>query len=289
MLKLPSSHQQPLFNQRHKQITNRCHYVLKRCGISKGHIRKSIRAMAQWFWLEKINPEAIKNSPDLSSPYVRPVSKTIWDERFDITTSIVNQPVTKQFLKFIGSKQELSDHRFYGYVAALALLHLMDGMMGVKPEDLDALENFGGPHEEGGADYTAFLIEDERNTMIENMLGKAEEFVFKSDAFTEQAEFGQKGKRQTEISWEPIVEQEIKLMVKNKEINTYRNKSGNNIGKIKITRLSDYLHTRIRSYNLKPLLKSEIQKDKPYCPRLFPSNPKTVARRLPEILARLKI
>jgi hypothetical protein len=245
--------------------------------------------MAKWFWSQKLTPKVFNATPDFAAPYTRPVSNTIWDERFNLTTSIANQPVTKQFLEFIGSKQQFPDHRFYGYVAALALLKIMEGLMSTKPEDLKAFENFGGLHEEGGTDWSALELEGETSTMIENMLGKAEEFVFKSDAFTEQAKLGEIGKRQPEKSWEPVVEQEIRRMVKNKSIDAYRKKSRKNIGGINIAGFSDYLHTRIRSYDLKPLLESECQKDMPYCPRLFPKSSKTLARRLPGILARLKI
>jgi hypothetical protein len=270
----------PLWNQRVELISGRCYFVLEKQGISRKNIRSFTRAMHKWFCSEKVAPKVSVGGSDYFSPYTRPVSMTIWDERFDLTKSIANQPVTKKFLKMIGSQEQLPDHRFYGYVAALALLEIMDGLMGTRPEELSAFENFGGPHEEGGPDWTAFELEEESNTMIENMLGKAEEFVFKSDALTEQAEFGQKGKRQTEI---------IKLMVNNNSISNYRHKSGKNVGKINITGLSNYIHTRIGSYGFKPLNKSEIEEEERYCPRQFPTNSKTIARRLPKILARLNI
>jgi hypothetical protein len=191
-----------LWKQRVETISGRCYFVLEKQGFSRKDIRAFVRALAKWFWREKIIP-ASNDGPDFSSPYTRPASKTIWDECFELTTSVANQPVTKKFLKHIGSKQELPDHRFYGYVAALALLHLMHGMMGKRPEDLGAFVDFGGPYEEGGPDYTAFEIEDERDTMIENMLGKAEEFIFKADAFEEAARKGAEGAPPTDRRWEP--------------------------------------------------------------------------------------
>jgi hypothetical protein len=172
----------------------------------------------------------------------------------------------------IGSQKQLPDHRFYGYVAALALLEIMHGLMGTRPEELDSFGNFGGPHEEGGPDWTVLELDDERNNMIENMLGKAEEFVFKADVLTEQAELGKISSRPTEKSWEPRVEKEIKRM--GVQIENFRFQTGEKKGAFNITRLADYLHIHILTDN---------------CPRLFPKNPKTIRQRLPEILARLNI
>jgi hypothetical protein len=289
---VPTSHHplpESLWKQRVELISGRCYFVLEKQDISAKDIRSFVRAMAKWFWKQKAPEVKTDNNPEYSAPYTRPVSKTIFDERFDLSASIANQPVTKLFLETIGGQKQLPDHRFYGYVAALALIEIMTGLMGTRLEELDSFKGFGGSHEEGGPDWTTLELEDETNSMIENMIGKAEEFVFKADEFTGQAGFGQEGRRQPEISWEPMVEQEIQLMMKNNSINAYRNKSGKNIGKIKITGLSDYLHTRIRSYGFKPLLDSEVLKDKRYCPRQFPGNSKTIARRLPNILARLNI
>jgi len=207
-LEVPTLHHPPpksLWSQRVESISGRCYFVLEKQDISREDIQPFVRAMAKWFWREKVAPKVFDGSSDFSSPYTRPVSTTIWDERFDLTTSIANQPVTKQFLKMIGSQKELPDHRFYGYVAALALLHLMQGLMGTRPEELDAFENFGGPHEEGGPDWTALELEEASSDMIENMLGKAEEFVFKADAFEEAARKGGEGAHPVNHRWEPPV------------------------------------------------------------------------------------
>jgi hypothetical protein len=194
-----------LWNQRADSISGRCHFVLERQGISQKDIRSFVQAMAKWFWSEKVTPSVSNGSVDFSLPYTRPVSRTIWDERFDLTTSIANQPVTKQFLKMIGSRKELPDHRFYGYVAALTLVEIMEGLMGTRLEELGTFENFGGPHEEGGPDWTAFELAEETNSMIESMLGKAEEFVFKADAFEEAARKGAEGSHPVDDRWEPPV------------------------------------------------------------------------------------
>jgi hypothetical protein len=231
--------------------------------------------MAKWFWSQKLAQKVFNATPDFAAPYTRPVSNTIWDERFNLTTSIVNQPVTKQFLEFIGSKQQLPDHRYYGYVAALALLDIMDGLTGTKPEDLEAFKNFGGPYEEGGPDWTTSDIEEERANMIENILGKAEEFVFKADAFEEAASSGSESKRLPKKTWEARIEVEIKQM--GAKINKYKFQTGKKKGQINSTALAGHLHSMVRS--------DEENKQ----PESFPTNPKTLARRLPEILARKSI
>jgi hypothetical protein len=221
---LQSLHQQPLLNQRCEQITERCNYVLEQHGISKNETRKFVRAMAKWFWSEKRTPKGSDDGPDFTPPYTRPVSNTIWDERFDLTTSIVSLPVTKEFLEFIGSKSELPKHWLYAYIAALALLDILDGLLGTRPEDLEAFEKFSGPHEEGSPDYTAIDTPDERNTMIENMLGKAEEFIFKADAFEEAANKGAEGSPPTDLRWEtPVLEY---LQTNKKTVEGFRKPSG---------------------------------------------------------------
>jgi hypothetical protein len=202
---------------------------------------------------------------------VRPVSKTIWDERFDLTTAIANQPVTKQFLKMIGSQEQLPDHRFYGYVAALALLEIMDGLMGTRPEELSAFENFGGPHEEGGPDWTAIELDEESNTMIENILGKAEEFVFKADVFEEAARKGAEGAHPKDDRWEPPVSE---YLGKHQDIvERFRKPSG----KINRNGLARHL--------VNELVAKQGDKDKEEGGRYFklPSE-RTIADRLKELL-----
>lgn len=265
----------PLWDKRVEAISGRCFFVLEQQGFSLKECQRFVSAMARWFRQTKPTMGDVKDSQDYSSPYTRPVSKTMWDERFDLTTSIANQPVTKQFLKLIGSRRELPDHRFYGYVAALALLQIMRGLLATKPDDLDAFVNFGGPYEEGEPDYTALEIEEEQNTMLENILGKAEEFVVKTDVLTGQAELGFISRRPPDKSWEPRIEEEIKRM--GSGINAFRFRSGKKVGMVNVTQLADHLHTKIRS---------DMDNQ---CPRNFPKNAKTLARRFPEILTRLEI
>ncbi len=213
-----------LLDQRVELISSRCYFVLERQDISPKKIRSFVRTMAKWFWSEKVAPKVSDSTQGFSAPYTRPATKTIWDERFDLATSIANQPVTKEFLELIGNKKELSNHRFYGYVAALALLEIMQGLMGTKPQDFNSFKNFGGPHEEGGVDSTILELEEESNTMIENLLGKAEEFVFKSDAFEEAAKRGSKGAPPIDHRWEQPV---LEYLLKHKDkVEEFRKPSG---------------------------------------------------------------
>jgi hypothetical protein len=46
-------------------------------------------------------------------------------------------------------------------------------------------------------------MKEERNTMMENLLGKEEEFVFKADAFEEAAKKGAEGSPPIDPRWNP--------------------------------------------------------------------------------------
>jgi hypothetical protein len=262
-----------LLDQRIDSITGRCHYVLRNSGVTQAEILKHVRAMARWFQMEGNSVEAFSANRDFSAPYTRPISASMWDERFNLARSIVNQPVTKEHLKHIGTKKELPNHRLYGYIAALSLLQIMRDLMRLNIVDLKAYSGFGGPYEEGGEDYTAFELEEEYNIMIENLLGKAEEFIFKSDVLSEHAGLGQKSARPRDERWESLVEIEIKKL--GSRLNNFRFKSGYKAGRINVSSLSDYLHTMVRTDD--------------GCPSFFPGSPRTVARELPNILTRLQI
>ena len=111
--------------------------------------------------------------------------------------------------------------------------------MGTRPEDLEAFEKFSGPHEEGGFDYTAIEIEDERNTMIENMLGKAEEFIFKADVFEDAANKGAEGSPPPDLRWEkPVLEY---LRTNKNIVEEFRKPSG----KINRNGLAKHLETEL--------------------------------------------
>lgn len=204
-----------LRDKRIELISGRCYFVLEKQNISRADVRSFVLAMVDWFWKQEVVPANPEGDPNFFPSYTRPISKTIWDERFDLSQSIANQPVTKEFLEFIGRKKQLPRHRFYGYVAALALIEIMQGLMGTNPEDLDAFKNFSGPYEEGGTDWTAIELDEETETMIENLLGKAEEFIFKADAFENAARKGSEGAPPKDYSWEPPI---VEYLRKNPEV-----------------------------------------------------------------------
>ena len=229
---MPPPPYQALWEQRFKLVSGRCYFVLRQHDKLKTDVRHHVRSLTRWFWSEKSLGTTGAVS---SSPYMRPVAATIWDERFDATGSVINQPITKLLFERIAREHELSRHWLSGYLAALALLDILHGLMGTRPQDLDALEGFGGPYEQGGPDWTAFELDDERHTMVENILGKAEECLFKADAFEEAARQGSIGSTPLDSRWEPPVLQYLETHID--EIERLRRPSG----KINLSKLARLL------------------------------------------------
>ena len=194
--------------------------------------------------------------------YTRSMPRTLWSEKFDESKSAINLPVSHELLQVFARAINTSKPWNAGYLMALAILDLFDQLARA-----DVTESVGYRGIDNQVEY-----DEEMYAFTESMLGKAEEIIYKSDVLSEQAELGSISSRPTEKSWEPRVENEIKKM--GSRIDGYRFKSGKNAGKIKVTPLADYLHTNIQVDN---------------CPRHFPKNPKTIMRRLHEILARLEI
>jgi len=194
--------------------------------------------------------------------YTRPMPRTLWSEKFDENKSAINLPITGQLLRVFAKKLGAPKPWSAGYLMALAMLDLFDQL-----SRADVTESKGYRGIDSQTEY-----DEEMYAFTESMLGKAEEAIYKADVLSEHARYGKISQRAANKNWEPRVEVELKKM--GRAIDKFRFQSGNKAGRIKKTPLSDRLCTIINS-------------DEP--PPKFPTEPKTIERRLPEILARINI
>jgi hypothetical protein len=219
-----------LWEIREARIAARCEYILDQYDISAEEVQRHLQTLASQLSQKNLDAgaEVVENGSwfiDPSFLYTRPMARTLWSECLDLRNSIVNEPVNRTLLEELARGIGIRRYWLVGYLAALTLLKLMDGLAKINPRELISAVDFGGPYEEGGPDWTAFELDGERNNMMENFLGKAEEFLFKADALAEASALGAQSAPPTDRRWEKLALEYLEKNKKKIELE-YRKKSG---------------------------------------------------------------
>jgi len=135
--------------------------------------------------------------------FTRRMQPNAWSSQFDEQTTPVNQPLDKALFERVREIINIKHHWCAGYLIALALLDLFKVYRSMPVSDIPGMAAYAGTDAPGHEGENFMMQQEEHDILAANMIGKAEEAVFKADAYWEAAQRGGEGQTPPNTRWIP--------------------------------------------------------------------------------------